>query len=158
MAGRTLSKTAFIARLLAAVFVGTAIGAVGFAVVYSEAPAYLGSDPLTCTNCHVMQAEYDAWKAGGHANVATCNDCHLPHDSIVSKYLVKAEDGVIHGTKFTTGDYPTNIVIRESSLAIANQACLSCHANMTQQMFWTMGTDETEVTCTRCHSGIGHDD
>jgi cytochrome c nitrite reductase small subunit len=158
MAASKLTRSALVARLLAAVFAGTAIGAAGFAAFYAEMPAYFGSDPLTCTNCHVMQPEYDAWKAGGHAHVATCNDCHLPHDSVVSKYLVKAEDGVLHGAKFTFGNYPTNIVIRDSSLAVTNQACLSCHADMTQQMFWAMGTDESEVTCTRCHGGIGHDD
>ncbi|MDR1799014.1 MAG: cytochrome c nitrite reductase small subunit [Bifidobacteriaceae bacterium] len=151
------SKAHRVVRLLAALFVGTAIGSAAFTLAYAELPAYLGTDPLTCTNCHVMQREYDAWAAGAHANVATCSDCHVPHDNLVHKLVVKAEDGVLHGTKFTFNTYPTNIVIRDSSLAIANQACLECHAELTDSMYQAMGADET-ITCTKCHSGIGHDD
>jgi cytochrome c nitrite reductase small subunit len=157
MATPPRSQAYHVVRLLAALFVGTAIGSALFAMSYAEIPSYFGNDPLTCTNCHVMDREYDAWRAGPHAHVATCNDCHLPHDNVVHKYLVKAEDGVLHGAKFTFNNYPTNIVIRDSSLAVANQACLACHAELTDSMFQAMGADET-ITCTKCHSGIGHDD
>ncbi|MCL2803837.1 MAG: cytochrome c nitrite reductase small subunit [Micrococcales bacterium] len=157
-ASKQKSSTGKLVRILAAVFVGTAIGMFTFAVSYAEVPSYFGSDPATCTNCHVMQPQYNAWRAGGHAKVATCNDCHLPHGSVVEKYMVKAEDGVLHGSKFTFGNYPVNINIRDSSLATTNETCLYCHSEMTEQLFITMGTDQTERTCTRCHSGIGHRD
>jgi cytochrome c nitrite reductase small subunit len=147
-----------VVRLVAAVFVGAAIGAAGFGLQYSKATSYLGSDPLTCVNCHVMQKEYDAWSRGPHANVATCVDCHVPQDSVVSKYLVKLEDGWLHGKAFTLGDYPANITIRDSSLEVANASCRTCHGNLTDSMFYAMGTDETEITCVRCHEGIGHSD
>ncbi|MDR1808177.1 MAG: cytochrome c nitrite reductase small subunit [Propionibacteriaceae bacterium] len=145
-----------VARLLAAFCLGTAAGVAGFTLYYADAAAYLGSDPATCTNCHVMQPVYDAWTHGPHARVATCNDCHLPHDNIVHKYYVKAEDGFLHVSKFTLGLYPENIRIRQSSLAVTNQACLSCHADLTDSMFQAMGAGE-EITCTRCHSTVGHD-
>ena len=155
-ASKQKSTAGKLVRFLAAALVGIAIGMVAFGVSYAEVPSYFGSDPKTCTNCHVMQPQYNAWRVGGHADRATCNDCHLPHGSFLEKYLVKAEDGMLHGAKFTTGDFGVNIQIRDSSLAVTNQACLSCHSEMTEQLFITMGTDTSEITCSRCHSGVGH--
>ncbi|MDR1808576.1 MAG: cytochrome c nitrite reductase small subunit [Propionibacteriaceae bacterium] len=157
MTGQTPTTAGKVVRFLAALFAGTAIGVTGYTVIYSDAASYLGSDPATCANCHVMQPYYDAWSRGAHHSTATCNDCHLPHDNILHKYAVKAEDGVLHSTKFTLGTYPTVIVARQSSLDVVNQACLSCHADITDQIFQArMGTGE-DITCTRCHSAVGHD-
>jgi len=142
--------------IIAAVFCGTAIGAAIFGVGYSELPAYLGSDPETCANCHVMQDHYDAWMRGPHANVATCNDCHLPHDNVIRQYWVKAEDGVLHAIAFTTGNYPENIVIRDKSLATTNELCLNCHDLVTFPMRYTVGTTHEDPQCTHCHSNVGH--
>jgi cytochrome c nitrite reductase small subunit len=143
------------AHLVAAVLGGVLLGVGTFTVVYAEAPSYLGSEPETCINCHVMQEQYDAWVAGPHTNVATCADCHLPHDDVVAKYAVKAEDGILHAAKFTTGNYPENIRIREKNLEVANQACLYCHSDVTEQMRAIAGPEE-ELSCVRCHSGVGH--
>jgi cytochrome c nitrite reductase small subunit len=142
-------------KVLVAVLLGTAIGSGVFAINYSEATSYLGSDPATCANCHVMQDHYDAWSQGAHAGVATCNDCHLPHTNTVDKYLVKAEDGVLHATAFTFQTYPDNIVIRDKSLAVTEAACLYCHGSMTDSMMYTLKDGES-ISCVRCHSGVGH--
>ena len=142
--------------ILATVAVGMAIGVGVFGIGYSELPSYFSTDPQNCANCHVMQSHYDAWSYGSHRAVATCDDCHLPHNNPVNRLLVQAEDGMLHGYKFTTGDYPKNIVIRESSLAVANEACLHCHGVMTSSMRASMPADET-ITCTHCHQNIGHD-
>jgi len=145
-----------ILRVVVAALIGVAAGIVIFGIKFSEMPSYFSSDPVTCTNCHVMQPQYDAWSRGPHRNVATCDDCHLPHDNIVDRYLVQAQDGILHGYKFTTNDYPVNIVIRPSSLNVANAACLACHGTMTSTMFDSAKTGET-ITCTRCHAHVGHD-
>lgn len=80
-----------------------------------------------------------------------------PHDSIVSKYLVKAENGFSHSAKFTTGWHPENIVIRDQSLQITNQACLYCHADLTDDVRHPgTYTDGEEFSCVRCHSDVGH--
>lgn len=142
--------------ILAAALCGCAIGVGVFGVGYSELPSYMGTDPQTCTNCHVMQDNYDAWRNGPHARVATCKDCHLPHDNAIAQLAVELEDGVIHGYKFTFNKYPTNIVIRESSLETVNGACLSCHDVLTTQIRYIMGAED-DFTCTHCHEHIGHD-
>ncbi|MDR0990280.1 MAG: cytochrome c nitrite reductase small subunit [Propionibacteriaceae bacterium] len=142
-------------KLLVAVLIGTALGSGVFAVNYSEATSYLGTAPETCANCHVMQDHYDAWAAGSHANVATCNDCHLPHDSVVAKYYVKLDDGIRHTTAFTFGNYPDNIVIRDSSREVVDSACVYCHGAMTDTLMYTVKDGES-ISCVRCHSDVGH--
>jgi len=145
-----------VVTIVAAALVGLVIGIAAFGVRYSELPSYFSSDPKNCTNCHVMQPQYDAWARGPHRNVATCDDCHLPHDNIIDKYRVQLTDGLLHGYKYTTDSYPTNIVIRDSSLAVANQACLSCHGMMTSSIHTPLKVGET-ITCTHCHTNVGHD-
>ncbi|MDR1264504.1 MAG: cytochrome c nitrite reductase small subunit [Propionibacteriaceae bacterium] len=144
-------------RLLAAGCCGAALGLVGFTAVYAELPSYLGGDSEACLNCHVMRPQYDAWARGGHAQSATCADCHLPHDNALHKLAVKAEDGLLHGAKFTLGDYPEHIRIRAASLAVVDQACLSCHAQVADTMLIVRPEGGT-VSCAHCHADVGHQD
>ena len=59
---------------------GGIVGLALFTVSYAEATSYLSDDPAACRNCHVMNDVYDAWVRGPHHAVATCNDCHTPHE------------------------------------------------------------------------------
>lgn len=152
---RTLLTPAFLLQAAAVFVLGSLVGVSLFTLIYAKGYSYLGSDPRACVNCHVMEPQYAAWKAGSHAGVATCNDCHTPHDNIVHKYLVKAEHGINHGAKFTTGWYPEHIQIRESSRKVTNEACLYCHSDLTSDMHVTYGSDQ--IQCTHCHSGVGHE-
>lgn len=142
--------------LAAAVFVvGSLVGVGVFTFVFARGLSYLSDDPKACINCHVMERQYSGWIAGSHAHVATCNDCHAPHDNLVSKYIVKADNGFWHGLKFTTGDYPENIEIRQSNRDVTNQACLYCHADMTSNMRISAGGEQ--IDCTSCHRDVGHE-
>jgi cytochrome c nitrite reductase small subunit len=155
MSGRAARRRAVAG--VVAVLLGVLVGMGGYAVRYSHATDYLGKDPRTCANCHAMDDHYRAWAAGPHARAATCADCHLPHDDVVHQYLVKAEDGLLHGAKFTLGDYPENIVIRDRSLTVANEACLFCHADLTTDTMFARGEGAEEISCVRCHAGTGHE-
>ena len=75
--------------LLLGVLLGMAIGLGGYTFIYSKGYSYLTNNPAACANCHVMQAQYDAWLKSSHHSAATCNDCHTPHN-IFGKYAVKA--------------------------------------------------------------------
>ncbi|WP_026460910.1 cytochrome c nitrite reductase small subunit [Schaalia suimastitidis] len=151
------ASTTLLAVLLAFV-VGVASGLVIYTFVFAKGYSYLSSDPNVCINCHIMEEQYDGWKAGPHRHSAVCSDCHLPHDSLVSKYYVKAENGFWHGLKFTTGDYPENIVARQISVDITNEACLYCHADVTDDIRHPVSSSDTEVfDCVRCHHNIGHE-
>lgn len=138
-----------------AIAIGAVIGLGVFTFVFAKGFSYFGTDPKSCANCHVMNEQYNAWQAGSHHAVATCNDCHLPHDNVVHKYWVKAEDGFLHGLKFSTGWYPENIQIRDVNKKVAESACLYCHQDLTSDIQMTR-THDTQVSCIKCHSEVGH--
>ena len=86
--------------------VGLLVGAgvlVGLGALFMyllRAHTYLGDDPAACVNCHIMTPYYASWSRSSHgriddkSNGATCNDCHVPHTSVLSKYAFKAMDAL----------------------------------------------------------------
>ena len=143
--------------VVVASLVGVLIGVAAFTFSYAGGANYLGNDPRTCNQCHAMNEQYEAWTKGSHKDVATCNDCHAPHDNIIHKYYVKGENGLWHSIKFTTGDYPENIKIRESNRKVTEAACVYCHSNLVSGMGETrMGTHAQQISCIACHSEVGH--
>ncbi len=129
---------------------GLALGLGGYAFHYAKGTSYLGNDPATCANCHVMAGHYAGWQAAPHHLVATCNDCHTPH-AFFAKYLVKATNGYHHSKAFTFGGYPDVIQARPESKAIVEANCRRCHAELVD------GIAHGEVvSCVRCHASVGH--
>jgi cytochrome c nitrite reductase small subunit len=45
--------------LLLAVLAGALAGLGGFTFSYAEGFSYLGDDPKTCKNCHIMNGQFD---------------------------------------------------------------------------------------------------
>jgi cytochrome c nitrite reductase small subunit len=133
--------------------VGVLVGLGLYTFVYARGYAYLTDNPAACANCHVMQDYYDGWISGGHAGVATCNDCHTPHD-LVGKYAVKAANGFFHSFAFTTGRFPDNIQIKGYNERVAEAACRTCHAELTNAMLGSHGG--RDISCVRCHFYVGH--
>ncbi|MDO5287038.1 MAG: cytochrome c nitrite reductase small subunit [Actinomycetia bacterium] len=150
-----LQKLAALFPVVVAALIGVTIGIGAFTFVYAGGPSYFGNDPATCNQCHAMNEQYDSWSKGSHKAVAGCNDCHAPHDSVVAKYYTKAENGFWHSLKFTTGDYPENIKIRESNRKVTEQACLHCHQQFVSDLNQTRPHDQ-QVGCIKCHDQVGH--
>lgn len=139
--------------LLLGVAIGAAVGVGGFTFLYARGASYLGNDPATCANCHVMQRYFDGWSKGSHRSVATCNDCHTP-PGVVPKYWTKGVNGFWHSFAFTSGDFPDPIRIKTRNTEIANASCLKCHEEMVEAMAVPAGAEG--VACTRCHESVGH--
>ena len=78
--------------LLLGALAGVLLGVGGYTFHYAEGLSYLSTDPAACVNCHIMQPQYDSWQKSSHHAVASCVDCHLPHD-FIGKYIAKAENG-----------------------------------------------------------------
>lgn len=133
---------------------GALLGAGAFTFGYGDGLAYLRDDPRACANCHVMQGHYDAWQHSGHAHVATCNDCHLPHHPL-GKWLVKGDNGFFHSLAFTTGDFPDPIRIKARNRRVTQAACIHCHADVVHAMLPERAGEE-EPSCVRCHAEVGH--
>ena len=135
---------------LAAMAAGLAVGVGGYAFHAARGTSYLGNDPATCANCHVMAGHYTGWLAAPHHGVATCNDCHTPAGPI-SKYVVKALNGWHHSLAFTVGGFPDVIRARPESREVVEANCRRCHADLVDGI--AHGGD---TSCIRCHASVGH--
>jgi cytochrome c nitrite reductase small subunit len=138
-----------IIALIACMALGAAIGLGTFTFWYAKGASYMGSDPNTCGNCHVMQEHLSAWRKSSHHAVAVCNDCHAPPSGI-AKYRVKAINGFNHSRAFTSGDFHEPIQITAANRAVTEAQCRRCHADMVAAM------GAGEVSCIRCHDSVGH--
>ena len=125
----------------------------GVGLYVTDFTAYLGNDPATCNNCHVMDAVYESWYHGGHSQWAVCGDCHTPHD-LIPKYFIKAENGYHHVTAFLFGDIPDAIRARESSRRIVQENCIRCHSETVSTMLESVM--ELDRYCFDCHRSVAH--
>lgn len=132
-----------------------------FSIHISRAPSYLSDKPKTCINCHVMTPMYQGWAHSAHREVATCNDCHVPHTNPVSHYWFKAKDGLRHATIFTMRAEPHVIQIKEASAGVVQQNCIRCHNNLLStnkldNYSKTHYQHRTDRRCWDCHRSTPH--
>jgi cytochrome c nitrite reductase small subunit len=146
---------------MVAVLLGVFCGLAGYTVYISKAPSYLSDDPETCINCHVMNPYFNDWAHSSHRNVAVCNDCHVPHDNVFSKYLFKAQDGLRHATIFTLRREPNSIYILKEGSKVVQANCVRCHGRTIGMEF--MGSVQPDFhnylakrRCTDCHRETPH--
>ncbi|MEM1448414.1 MAG: cytochrome c nitrite reductase small subunit [Planctomycetota bacterium] len=137
-----------------AIALGALTGLGAFTFGYGDGASYLGNDPASCANCHVMEEYYSSWQNSSHHAVATCNDCHLRHD-FVGKWLSKADNGIFHSIAFTSGDFPDRIRIKPRNRKIVQEACLYCHADFAHAAIEPYG-DSEPLLCVHCHADVGH--
>ena len=143
---------------------GLFIGIFLFVIYISKAPSYLSEKPSTCVNCHVMNPYYTAWSHSSHANVTTCNDCHVPHDNIISKYYFKATDGLRHSYVFTFRWEPQVIRIKEAGVEVVQENCERCHEHQVHYVdaMQNLGNaageenENDEQRCWFCHRDVPH--
>ena len=126
---------------------------IGVGLYVTDFTAYLGNNPATCNNCHVMDAVYEGWYHAGHENWANCNDCHTPH-AFIPKYIVKAQSGYHHVTAFIFGDIPLAIRAKESSREVIQDNCVRCHKETVSVML--EGAVEFDRYCFDCHRTVAH--
>jgi cytochrome c nitrite reductase small subunit len=141
--------------LILALTVGIVAGLGAFTFVYARGYSYLSNDASACANCHIMREHFDAWNRSTHRSVASCNDCHTPHD-FVGKYTVKARNGFWHSFYFTTGRYPDPLRITEGNRRVTANACRDCHGEITSAIDHPSGRDAGRSNCVRCHQYVGH--
>jgi cytochrome c nitrite reductase small subunit len=144
------------AAIVAGVLVALALGSGGYTFIYARGWSYLTDDPEACANCHVMGDHLAAWLKSSHRSVATCNECHTPHDP-AGKYWTKADHGFWHSYRFTTGDFHEPIRMTAGSRAVVEGACRHCHADVTHDITAVAAAaGDDGISCIRCHAGVGH--
>jgi len=142
------------------VCLGALIGVGTFTFGYGKGASYLSNSPETCVNCHVMQEHYDSWQNSSHRHVATCNDCHLPHD-FIGKWVTKGDNGFFHSVSFTLNDYHDPIQIKPRNKRVTQNACIHCHQDFVHAMLPvestpSTGADSDMLSCVHCHADVGH--
>ncbi len=147
-------KLVRVAGVTVSALVGAAGGLGFFTFGYARGASYMTNRPEACANCHVMRSQYEAWSRSSHRAVATCNDCHAPHE-LVGKYKTKAINGYNHSLAFTTGRFPEPIRITPRNEAITEAACRYCHADITAAID-SRGHGDQALSCIRCHRSVGH--
>lgn len=140
--------------LVFALIAGGIAGLGLYTFAYAEGGSYFSDAAEACANCHVMREYYDGWVRSPHKAVATCNDCHTPHEPFIAKYATKGINGFNHSKAFTLNDYPTNFHITERNREIATDNCLRCHANLVS--FIVHQDEKNPTDCLMCHIGVGH--
>lgn len=139
------------------------VGIISLAVVFgvglwaTEFTVYLGDDPTTCNNCHVMDAVYEGWYHASHQSWAACVDCHTPHNYVL-KYLYKAKSGMNHVTMFTLNHIPEPLRAAEDTKRIVQANCVRCHTETVSEI--GDGVMDPEKTgdryCYECHRTVAH--
>ncbi len=148
-------------RIPVFILTGILIG-LGFLTLYvGNATSYLSDNPRACMNCHVMAPQYATWERGSHARVAVCNDCHVPHDNIISKFVFKAMDGARHSFMFTFRLEPQVIHIKQAGLNVVQENCKRCHEQLIDKIDAKFVTGENYThgagrLCWECHRETPH--
>jgi cytochrome c nitrite reductase small subunit len=114
-------------RLPVLLAAGLLVGLMAVVFHVSRATSYLSDNPNTCINCHVMAPQYATWFQSRHREVATCNDCHVPHDNPLRHYAFKASDGARHAFMFTFRLEPQVIRIHSAGQRVVQENCVRCH-------------------------------
>jgi len=141
-------------KAVLALMLGLTAGLGVFTFFYAKGYSYFTNNPAACANCHVMQSHYDAWTKSSHRSVASCNDCHTPHN-LPGKLYVKSRNGFWHSYYFTFGGFPEPIRITPPNRTVTENACRHCHAPIVQAIDRFHNAGKT-LDCIRCHASVGH--
>jgi cytochrome c nitrite reductase small subunit len=140
--------------MLAGIFAGI----FSYAFFVSRATSYLSDNPKTCVNCHVMTPQYATWNHSSHREITNCNDCHVPHNNIISHYAFKAKDGLRHATIFTLHLEPQVIHIKDAGIKVVQTNCIRCHIPLFGQQKQLAGQFKhtEDRLCWECHRETPH--
>lgn len=134
----------------------------GLVIHLARVTSYFSDAPQTCMNCHVMSPQYATWQRSSHARVATCNDCHVPHDSFIRHYSFKARDGLRHAFMFTFRLEPQIIRIHEAGATVVQENCIRCHRHLVERLPMyrfaaaAPAAAVAEKKCVACHEETPH--
>ncbi|MFI3322277.1 MAG: cytochrome c nitrite reductase small subunit [Rikenellaceae bacterium] len=141
---------------------GVVLGIGSYVVYVSRLHVYASDESEGCVNCHVMSPYYDSWQHSSHAPWTTCNDCHVPHTSVASKYAFKAIDGLYHSAVFTFNAEPQAIRPRDASSKVIMANCIRCHTQLNTEFVKTgmLSFDDVKEgkgkACWDCHRDVPH--
>ena len=142
------------------ILIGVLFGLTLYILIISNSLSYLSNKPDTCINCHIMKPQLATWQHSSHRETAVCNDCHVPHDNFIRKYIFKAKDGLRHATIFTLRNEPQIIFIKEDGKAVVQENCVRCHLRendiVNTKIDYTDRKLNNGKLCWECHNEVPH--
>ncbi|MTI81928.1 MAG: cytochrome C nitrite reductase [Firmicutes bacterium] len=110
--------------------------------------------PQFCGSCHFMEPWVDTWYHSAHREVASCNDCHIPHQFVEGAFY-KAYTGSRDAMLTISGQIPRNFLITEHGSQVVHENCLYCHNDLMR----TVGDPKTDGGryCFGCHRNTPHE-
>jgi cytochrome c nitrite reductase small subunit len=106
--------------------------------------------PEFCASCHVMEAEYEAWRHQGAHRRIKCIDCHLPNDKMIDHMTWKGLTGMWDTFIFYSGKVPERIHLSDRGAKIAKANCERCHEETISRV------SMAERNCWECHRRLSH--
>jgi cytochrome c nitrite reductase small subunit len=133
------------------IIVGAILAAIGLFLAFGPPQLMARTEtPEFCSSCHVMEAQYEAWRRQGAHRRQRCIDCHLPHDSLAAYYVWKSIDGMKDVVLFHSGNVPARIEVSERGQGFIQGNCIRCHADTVSRML------DAERDCWDCHRRMQH--
>lgn len=121
----------------------------------SRVTSYMIDSPQTCMNCHVMTDVYVSHAHSSHGRDVTCNDCHLPHTSILREYVFKAQDGLKHAAAFTLLSEPQTMTLSDGAVPVVQENCMRCHESRMSEVSAARFSSSGK-RCWDCHRDMIH--
>ena len=149
-------------KILLLVIAGVVVGLGALFVYLLRAHTYLADDASACVNCHIMTPYYASWSHSSHGRDATCNDCHVPHSSLLAKYGFKAMDGMKHVAYFVTHSERQAIMAEDASAQVIMDNRIRRHTQLNQEFVKTgridfmMAKRGEGKACWDCHRNVPH--
>ena len=148
--------------IIAIISGGVICGLFGYTAYAFRMVSYLSDNPATCMNCHIMAPYYATWSHSSHAQNTTCNDCHVPHNNVVQKWMFKGKDGMRHASVFLMNREPQVIQAIEGSATVIMNNCIRCHEQLNTEFVKTgninykMAKAGEGKACWDCHREVPH--
>jgi cytochrome c nitrite reductase small subunit len=138
-------------RLVLSLVVIGCIAAVALLFLMVGPPKLLAKSgrPDFCVQCHVMEAEYEAWIHVGAHRRKLCVDCHLPNENMTLHYVWKGITGLKDALFFYSGRVPERIMLTSHGEKVLQANCVRCHEMAVSLM-------DTDRKCWSCHRRISH--
>ena len=119
----------------------------------SRVTSYMVDSPDACMNCHVMTDAYVSHRHSSHGRDVTCNDCHVPHTSLIREYAFKAQDGLRHACVFTLRAEPQVMKLSAWAVPVVQENCIRCHEERVSEVSRYQSGDQR---CWDCHRDVVH--
>jgi cytochrome c nitrite reductase small subunit len=122
----------------------------------SRVTSYLIDSPETCMNCHVMTDAYVSHGHSSHGRDVSCNDCHVPHTSLIREYAFKAQDGLRHACAFAFRMEPQTMKLSSGAIPVVQENCMRCHEARVSEVSADNYPNGNQ-RCWDCHRSVVHD-